>query len=185
MTPIRTDVEAACIRDVVHFLNTEEQRGVLKGLPGRKGTQEELWHDFALIVRGDELPPERLKRLDKEAWAVSIRRARTDPDDRKPIWYFGCKTVEAIASFQALAIYQARLQRGFPGDLRRCKHCDKFFFSSDESEQSGRPRTNFCSEKHMQDHLKETGADRKAASRAGVPVEEWRRRMSLKREIET
>jgi hypothetical protein len=117
-----------------------------------------------------------MKRLENEAWGVQIRLHHIDPADRKQVWFFGFKPVEAIASFQALALYQAHGQAGFPGDLCRCRECKTFFFSSDVSEPGVRPRTDFCTKEHRQEHQRKTGADRKAASRAGITAEEWRQK---------
>lgn len=181
MTADRTSAEAECIRDVVHYLNTGELRGVLKGTRVREGLREDLRRDFGLLVRRDlPVPREVLKRFDKPAARVAIRRVRTDPDDRLAFWHHGFKAAEEIACFQALAIYEYQLKPGFPGDLFQCKHCGTFVFSSEVSDPGVRPRSGFCSKKHFEAHQRETGADRKAASRLGIPVEEWRRRKALR-----
>jgi len=177
VTDDRTGAEAQCQRDVVHYLNTGELRGVLKGTRVREGLQEDLRRDFGLLVRRDmPLPRDVLKRFDKHAVRVVIRRVETDPKDRLAFWHHGFKAAEEIACFEALAIYEAQLKPGFPGDLFRCGYCGKFVFSSDVSEHGVRPRSGFCSKAHLEAHQRETGADRKAASRAGMTVEEWRRR---------
>ena len=176
MTQARTDAEARCIRDVVHFLNTGDLRGVLHGLAIRDGLQSDLQQAFGLIVAQDvPLPPAVRARLEKQAARVLLRRVATDPVDRMPIWHFGFRAVEEIASFQALEIWNAQLRRGFPGDLCRCKHCAVFFFSSDRSSATGRRRTDFCRDECLEEHQKKTGADRKAASRAGMSIVEWRK----------
>jgi hypothetical protein len=159
----------------VHFVNTGELRGVLKGHPMRQGLKSDLEGDFALLAKRAALPAASLKRLDKEGFGVSIRRYQTDPADRIPYLYFNFKTVAAIASFQTLEIYQAQLASGFPGDICRCRACDSFFFSSDVSKATGRKRSDFCSLECETDYQRTTGADRKAASRRGIPVAEWRR----------
>jgi hypothetical protein len=165
------------MRDVLHFLNTGELRGVLKGKHVRRGLQAELSGDFELIAQGNKLPAANLNRLDEEAFKVSIRRFRTDPADRMPILHFGFKTVEAIASYQALEIYKARLKPAqFPGDLFRCRACDTFAFSSDVSKPTSNRRTVFCRSECELEDARDTARDRKAASRLGIPVEEWRRR---------
>ena len=167
------------MRDVVHFVNTGQSRGYLKGHPVRnKGLRDNLHEDFVLIASGKDLPPARLKRLDSEAVKVSMRRFRTDPADRARFVNFDFKSVDAIASFQALEIYLARLDKPdeFPGDLFQCRACETFEFSSDVSKPTGSKRLVFCSEQCELEDARATARDRKAASRLGIPVEEWRRR---------
>jgi hypothetical protein len=180
VTQTHTDTEAQCTRDVVHYVSTGELRGVLRGNLARQGLQQDLQRDLDTIVRDLPLPPARWKRLKEQAQGVLIRVYDIDPDDRQPIWHYGFKTVEAIASFHLFArIYPARASRKFPGDVCRCKECGVFFFSSDHAGASGgRPRTDFCTDEHLEEYQRKTGADRKAASRAGVTVEEWRRRQA-------
>jgi hypothetical protein len=172
----RRDADAKCTMDVVHYVNTGEQEGALKSHPARTGLREALEVDFDAIAKGEALSSAALKRLAKDAFRVGIRRVGTDPSDRKPFWYFSFKSVEAIASFKALEIYSARLKPVFPGDFRRCRSCDTFFFRSEVSKSTGNKRSVFCSESCEDDHQRATGADRKAAQRAGITVNEWRRR---------
>jgi hypothetical protein len=150
---------------------------MLKGCPVRKGLKEDLEGDFAFIASGRDLPLMRLKRLDEEARKVRIRRFRTDPTDRRGVVNFHFRAVEEIASFQALTIYEARQKPGvFPGDLFRCRACDTFAFSSEVSAPTGNKRIVFCSETCEVEDARDTARDRKAASRLGIPVKEWRRR---------
>jgi len=105
-----------------------------------------------------------------------MRRVRTDPKHRRSFVNFQFKTVEAIASLQALHIYEERLQNPgvFPGDLFRCRACDTFTFSSEVSAPTGNKRIVFCSEDCEIEDARDTARDRKAASRLGIPVSEWR-----------
>ena len=59
---------------------------------------------------------------------------------------------------------------------RRRRRGDTFTFSSDASAPTGNKRIVFCSEACELEDARDTARDRKAASRLGIPVKEWRRR---------
>lgn len=175
MTVHRIDAEAQCIRAVVEYVNSGALGGVLKEKSVRPGLQDDLRLDLEFIAAGKNLPTSRLKRLDEEAVRVSMRRMRTNPTDRMPLVNFSFKTVQSIAAFQILGIYRARLiANEFPGDIFQCPACDTFVFSSDVSKPTGNRRSKFCSDECEVEHSRATAADRKAASRMGIPVEVWR-----------
>ena len=94
-------------------------------------------------------------RLTRDGFAMNFRLATT-------------------GTFPALDYANVLLLSNFVNDLCQCHlpMCRKFFLA--EPVPVGRPRREYCTEKHRDEFFKQTGADRVAASRAGETAERWR-----------
>jgi hypothetical protein len=82
--------------------------------------------------------------------------------------------IAATGVYPALDYANVLLLSNFVNDLCQCHlpTCGIFFLA--EPVPVGRPRREYCTEKHREDFFKRTGADRVAASRAGETAERWR-----------
>ena len=82
--------------------------------------------------------------------------------------------IAATSVWAALDHANVLLLSNFLSDLCQCHlpTCGIFFLA--EPVPVGRPRREYCTEKHREAFFKQTGAERVAASRAGETAERWR-----------
>jgi hypothetical protein len=146
--------ESDWIREVIDFANSGKLGPALSKVPDANSEalgqfRSDLREILEVVATDSELAPEARKYLVRHAVGVTIRVVGIDPKDRQTILHYRSETVAAIASFLTLVMYRERSSnQEFPGGLRQCSHCKKFFFPSDYQEpKGGRPRTKYCSGK--------------------------------------
>jgi hypothetical protein len=105
---------------------------------------------------------------------VSMRGRKVDLRERVLAYSLPEALIYALALF-------VDPEKPFGKLLRKCKMpgCEKFGFV-DRPPHPGQPRNYYCGEEHESDYERYLGRERKAAARAGLLVDEYRRRMAAK-----
>lgn len=87
-------------------------------------------------------------------------------------WQYTPTSLESLLGYTVLLLLDD--QRGFGVDLKRCSltECGLFFFSSDRTKETGKPRERFCSNDHMFEAHRRTSASRTRKYRARKAREE-------------
>jgi hypothetical protein len=139
-----------------------------------EGIQQQLRHDFSAMAMGT-IKRDAIVRLMKDAsqmvatptFTVERRQSRS----LRVNWHYIPTSLEAVLSYAALLLRDDA--RGFGNDLKRCslEACGIFFFSSDQSKETGKPRERFCKKEHM---------DQKHRSTSAARTRKWRERKAEK-----
>jgi hypothetical protein len=117
-------------------------------------------------------PLEMIERLQQSASHMALAPKFELIEDRRSrrllqeSWLFVPLSFEALPAYAVLLLLDEELELG--KDLKRCRYegCGLFFFSSDRSERTGRPREAYCTQDHLRKARRDTSAQRMRRYRA-------------------
>lgn len=129
------------------------------------GVREKLREDLVGAM-GPGLPVARFEQLKTLAAAMvavptyDIQKGRTRLLHVR--WRYMPTSLESILAYAVLLLRDESEGRKFGDDLKRCKldSCQIFFFSSDRSEPTGKPRESYCTREHMLEAHRQTSTER-------------------------